>query len=590
MATARILRRWKRVTGLARSLAPIPFSAYLLIAAVSTWPLPRFLGVSLPQGTEAAATVPLFTTWTVWWNADRALHSCRGYWDAPIFHPTPDSFAFSEPMTTTLAVAPLIWLSGNRILAHNIFLVLALALNGWAGFHLLRRVRVGRLAAVLGGAIIELLPLVHHELGVLQLVPLCGILWTIHSLHQLGVRPCAVRGARLGAAFAFTYLTCAYYGLFLSVLLILGAGWLLGRQVMAKRTWTAISVAGAVSFVLLFPVVVAQLRVARQNELVRSRELVDRLSADAADYWTVPLPRWLEPVIPQLRHETHFPLCPGIVTSGLALCGAGIGLIRPRYRSWTAFCLTVLLGALLLSLGPEFQLANWSPYATLMDWYPGFAQVRSAFRFAIFVQLITALLAGLGLHALGQAGQNIVGSLSVRGSSPGISRRIRVGAMWVCTITLAASSLLEIWPSRPVIYSPPPVSTQQRWIDWIQANTSRDSVIACLPFPEGTNTASYEQTALWMYWGTFHQRKLVNGYSGFLPQSYLTTKQEMSRFPDAASIHRLQQQGAAYCVVSRSFLERADIEGDPVARRYLEWLDGDAAAGVDIYRLDKTDD
>jgi hypothetical protein len=93
-----------------------------------------------------------------------------------------------------------------------------------------------------------------------------------------------------------------------------------------------------------------------------------------------------------------------------------------------------------------------------------------------------------------------------------------------------------------------------------------------------------------MYWGTFHQRKLVNGYSGFLPQSYLTTKQEMSRFPDAASIHRLQQQGAAYCVVSRSFLERADIEGDPVARRYLEWLDGDAAAGVDIYRLDKTDD
>jgi hypothetical protein len=64
----------------------------------------------------------------------------------------------------------------------------------------------------------------------------------------------------------------------------------------------------------------------------------------------------------------------------------------------------------------------------------------------------------------------------------------------------------------------------------------------------------------------------------------------MSRFPDAASIRRLQQQGAAYCVVSRSFLERTDIESDPVARRYLEWLAGDAAAGIDIYRLNKTVD
>ena len=88
--------------------------------------------VSLPQGTEAAATVPLFTTWTVWWNADRALHFWQGYWDAPIFHPTPDTFAFSEPLATTLVVAPLLWLSGNRILAHNAFLLLASGVQ-WLG-------------------------------------------------------------------------------------------------------------------------------------------------------------------------------------------------------------------------------------------------------------------------------------------------------------------------------------------------------------------------------------------------------------------------------------------------------------------------
>ena len=45
----------------------------------------------------------------------------------------------------------------------------------------------------------------------------------------------------------------------------------------------------------------------------------------------------------------------------------------------------MLVAAFLLSLGPRLSLAGWSPYVLLMDWYPGMAQARNVYRFAVFV-------------------------------------------------------------------------------------------------------------------------------------------------------------------------------------------------------------
>jgi hypothetical protein len=73
----------------------LPALLYLFLAIASTWPLAGALLTHLPLGMEAAATVPLFNVWTVWWNADRAASGFSGYWDAPIFYPTEKTFAFS---------------------------------------------------------------------------------------------------------------------------------------------------------------------------------------------------------------------------------------------------------------------------------------------------------------------------------------------------------------------------------------------------------------------------------------------------------------------------------------------------------------
>jgi len=568
---ARLLNRW----GFAQLLG------CLMLSILMTWPLASQLGTSLAQGTESAATVPLFTTWTVSWNADRASRGFVGYWDAPIFFPESDTLAFSEPILTSVIVAPLLWITGNRLLAHNVFLLLSLTLNGWTGFHLLRGLRIGWLAATLGGGLIVLLPMVQNELGVLQLVPLFGILGTFSCLLRLSRRRSVWRAIYLGAMFALTYLTCANYGLFASVLLLLATPWILGRRLLELQTWRALVISAAVVAVLTAPVIVAQMRVTRDHHLIRSRELVQRLSAQPLDYLVVPHRHSLEPPLARSHREvSRQQLCPGLLMYGLALLGAGCGLAMRRRRAWTCFSLTILVSALLLSLGPEFRLAGWSPYETLWTWYPGFGQVRSPFRLAVFVQLITVLLATNALDVLVRT----IRKLSRR---PAPNRRGLPQVLVIVAIFIPVSAaLFETMPRRQHLYSPPELAQQAGWIEWLKRNTSPQTAIVCLPFPTSSHVREYQQTALWMHWSSYHQRPLVNGYSGFLPEDYLLTKRHMKDFPNEAALERLRSHGARYCVIQRSYLTRQALESHPQSDGTLSWQYGDDQADVDIYRLE----
>jgi hypothetical protein len=78
---------------------------------------------------------------------------------------------------------------------------------------------------------------------------------------------------------------------------------------------------------------------------------------------------------------------------------------------------------------------------------------------------------------------------------------------------------------------------------------------------------------------------MVNGYSGFFPQSFLTTKAIMATFPSAESVHRLQQLNVSYCIVPRDAASRQAVESHAATARYLTRVYGDDTAMVDIYGL-----
>src|SRR5690606_10977415 len=123
------------------------------------WPLVTSLRSHLPMGVEKVVAVPALNAWTVWWNADRVRYGFDRYWQAPIFYPSRNAFAFSEAQPTTLFVAPIVFADGPTT-AYNVYLLAVLTLNGIVGYQLLRRVGLEIISAVLGGVFVETLPIV----------------------------------------------------------------------------------------------------------------------------------------------------------------------------------------------------------------------------------------------------------------------------------------------------------------------------------------------------------------------------------------------------------------------------------------------
>ena len=548
------------------------FGIYLTLAIASTWPLTCHLGRSLPVGTQTAATVPLFGVWTVWWNCDRITALYRGYWNAPIFHPSQGTFAISEPMALTAAAAPLSFGRDRPITAHNVMLLLALACNGCSAFLLLRRWEVDILPAALGGSMVEMLPFVHNELGAFQLVPVFGIVWTLSRLHDFAAEPTSRRAALLAVSYAMTYYLCTYYALFLAVLLPIGGGWLLGSKLAHKRTWILLSLSAALAVILMFPVLRAQLRARHQYDMNRSEKVVQQLSARLADYRVAP---WQSPLFGNAvpgEARSHIRLSVGVVKYCLALVGAILGLFHCRSRKWTVFCLTILVAALLLSLGPNVRFGNWSPYSLLIAWIPGFAQARSVFRFAVFVQLALVLLGVNSLQALWELG------VATKQSA-------RAKLILASCLILGLAATVELWPPTQKLFRLPSVEQNLAWLDWLRQETATDSVIACIPFPTGKREADYEETALWMYWGTIHRRRMVNGYSGFFPKPFLRLKADMTGFPESKSLAHLKRVGVQYCVVRRTSASPRMIESRAQPSDILQLAFSDERAQIDIYRL-----
>ena len=61
-----------------------------------------------------------------------------------------------------------------------------------------------------------------------------------------------------------------------------------------------------------------------------------------------------------------------------------------------------------------------------------------------------------------------------------------------------------------------------------------------------------------MYFSTFRWRNLINGYSGFQPDSYAALVEMMARFPDEASIAELRRRDIEYVIVHGAFYTALD--------------------------------
>ncbi len=549
-------------------------AALLLFAAVpliATWPLSRELSTALPQGLDSVPTVPLLNLWTVWWNADRAAAGFEHYWDAPIFAPATSTLVFSEAQPTTLVVAPLVWQQGNAILAYNVYLLVSLMLNGAFAYRLFRSQKFCRWSSLTGGILTQTLPFVFWQLAVLQLTLLWPSLWTVHAGLSLLKTPRWRTALELGIAFGVTYSSCNYYGLFFAVLFPPAAVWYVNWEWLKVASWLKLSLAAVLAAGLVSPIVIQQRSESVKHAWSRDELTINNLSAHSRDYLDAPYPQWLESwedvACPRRDLWT---LGSGLLKFSAAGLGIVIGLALPGRRRWTLFAGTFAVLAWWDSLGPQFHLWSLSPYDLLRDHVPGFAQIRSPFRFAVFVQLGIVWLTA-----------NTVDVLIPRQWTKGGIRLniVRYGL----TLGLSFAVVAETRPATQLLYYPPAFQPLPQWVEFLRDETPQDSIVVCLPMVMGTTVVDYESETVWMFWSMFHRRRLVNGYSGYFPKEYVAAKDGLFKFPDAG-VPQLLELKPNYAVVRRDFEVQSTIESFPATQRW-EWLFSDEVERMDVYRV-----
>jgi hypothetical protein len=152
--------------------------------------------------------------------------------------------------------------------------------------------------------------------------------------------------------------------------------------------------------------------------------------------------------------------------------------------------------------------------------------------------------------------------------------------------TLAAGILLEyratvrlryLWPSPPPVYDALPQSAR---------------VIFEMPLVDPDMALE----PLYMYFSTFHWRRLVNGYSGFSPRSHQQLVKMMETFPDDTGMAELRRRGVDAIVVHgalhrspevyKKLADALDERPDVVLVRTVNWHEHESR----VYRMTEAAD
>jgi hypothetical protein len=306
---------------------------------------------------------------------------------------------------------------------------------------------------------------------------------------------------------------------------------------------------------LLWPVLGAQ--AIRLSGYTRSAETIRNNSARLIDYARANPSTLGSRTLPWFGGATRSDqrLYPGSGLIAFALLGSAVLWKQRQYRVLASMWL-LLVTALAVSLGPRVAIGDWQPYDLLRQYHPGFTQLRSPFRAAVFVQIALVALAGIGLTALWRW-RAWVG---------------RILAIGVVTISLAEGLA---FPAR--LYALPAGPLQADWVAWLSREAQPDGAVAMIPFPARSTVNEYEATVIAMLQALEHHHPIVNGYSGWFPLEYRRLRRAMVFFPDARSQDLLCRSGAVYWVVDTAALSEA---------AYLalaDWPTLYAAQGIAIY-------
>jgi hypothetical protein len=464
---------------------------------------------------------PLFNLWRLDWVAYQLRADPWHLFDANIFHPEPRTLAYSDAMLVPgLIAAPWLWAGADVAIVHGLLLLAASAFSGVTMFWLVRGLGRGTEAAVVAGVVFAFYPLrwpfhAHLELEMTVWMPLAML-----CLHRMMSTRRVRDGLATGLVIALQTLSSFYFGLFLSLTLFVVTVVVTLATKGRIRPPARPVIAGA----LLAAVIVgpATIPYFRNRSTVGERDLnaAAQFSSKPRDYVSA---HWRSrPYGKVLTGDGRLELFPGVVPTALAVAGLWLPL-TPGALAYGA-ALAVSADA---SLG-----VHGSVYPALFKYVLPFRGLRAPDRFSVLVGFAMAVLAGYGASRLLRRVQR-----------PGVRLLLTAGIVAAMMgESFPILNLTEVWKYPPPIYESLPA----------------DAVLVDLPFPnrDGSTRGEYS----FLYFATFHHRRLVNGGSGFYPAWYDPLADRMRRFPTDGTMAELKQHGAQYLVLHEYFYNPGDYQ------------------------------
>lgn len=494
-------------------------AAFAALTVALTWPLPiRAANHQLGGGLD-----PWLFIWTIGWDVHALTHAPLSMFDANIFFPYQNTLAYSEHLIGTVVIAaPVIWLTGNPLLATNLVALSSVLLCALGGYVLGLKLGLSRPSAFLCGLIFAFTP---PRFGRIYQLHLTTIYWVPFGLAFLYAYLKGGRGRDLKWAAAFLTLQALTSG-HGAALLTLGAVILIAHHVASGNPLLLrkrIGDAGVTGLLLLTPIVLVMIpywRARREVGLVR--QLDD--AGIAASSWVTSnswfqtwllarLPDW-----PWLRAEPDVILFPGFIVLLLAACAVW----TPRAaRVW----LIVLIVAVWMTIGPPYGLWQW------VYWVPGLSFIRVPSRFMLLGMLALAVLAALGFERIASR----------------LTPRVKLITTVVTVLLLAGE-----FAAMPIDARPYPIVTPaiDRWV----ATLPKPFSLTELPIPQSSQkTLVARRSAIYMLHSMEHFQPIVQGYSGIEPPGYEALERKLMLFPDATSMDALVALKVTYAIVHMDY-------------------------------------
>ena len=496
----------------------------VLLAIVHTWPLITDPARWCRNDNGDA----MLNEWILAWVAHQLPYAPARLFDANIFYPAKDTLAFSEPLIVPAILGmPVRWVGGSPVLTFNVVLLLGFALTAFAGYFLVREWTGNEAAGLLAGSLFAFNTHTLTRLAHVQAIHAWGLPLALLATDRVIVRTRirdALWLAAWMAAMAYTSGYLVVFGAVLVAVVVLartGEWWPRATRVLGTLGLAA-AAGGAAVLPLFFP----YRRVAVEHGMVRTLDIVSGYSATLKSYLAsagrLHYALWSRPLFDQ-PIDAFFP---GI-TALLLTLGAIVWVARgrdlsagdaprlTRNRVWT---LVALAGTgLVLSLGTQTPLYGW-----LFHLFPPMQGLRAAARFGNLFLLGIAALAGIGLAL--------------------VTSRLPAARSRIAAIVMIALANLEAlrapfpysrFEGIPAIYS-------------LVAQAPGRVVLAEVPFYPANVVF---ENATYVLNSTAHFKPLVNGYSGYTPETYRKYAESFAGFPDERAVAAMRQAGVTHIVV-----------------------------------------